>query len=64
MMNRAYRLVSNENELGRGKEHIKTVLQVSRYPNWMLVDSCVTTSQTQCRRMGKKRKRGNRKRKK
>ena len=34
--------MSDENELGRGKENIKKVLQVNRYPDWMLVDSCVS----------------------
>ena len=37
-MNRTDRLVSDETELGWGKEHIRKALQVNGYPDWMLAD--------------------------
>ena len=39
LLNRADRLVSNETELGREKEHIRKSLQVNGYPDCMLADS-------------------------
>ena len=41
-MNRADRLVSDETELGREKEHITKALQLNGYQDWMLVDSWVS----------------------
>ena len=41
-MNRTDRLVSDETELGREKEHIRNALQVNAYPDWMLADSWVS----------------------
>ena len=38
-MNRADRLVSEETELGRERDHIRQALKVNGYPDWMLVDS-------------------------
>ena len=35
----ADRLVSEETELGNEKDHIRQVLKVNGYPDWMLVDS-------------------------
>ena len=39
LMNRVDRLVSDETELGRDKEHKRKALQVNGYPNWTLADS-------------------------
>ena len=41
-MNRADRLVSDETELGREKEHIRKALEVNGYLDWMLVDVWVS----------------------
>ena len=38
-MNRADRLVSDDTELGREKEHTRKALQVNVYLDWMLADS-------------------------
>ena len=38
LMNRADRLVSDETELRREKDHIRKALQVNGYPDWMLAD--------------------------
>ena len=38
LMKRADRLVSDETEFGRETEHIKKALQVTGYPDWMLVN--------------------------
>ena len=37
-MNRVDRLVSDETEFRREKDHIRKALQVNSYPDWMLVD--------------------------
>ena len=37
-MNMADRLVSDETDLRREKDHIRKALQVNGYPDWMLVD--------------------------
>ena len=39
LMNRTDRLVSEETELGREKDHIMKALKVNGYPDWMLADS-------------------------
>ena len=39
LMNMVDRLVSEETELGREKDHIRKALRVNRYPDWMLADS-------------------------
>ena len=39
LMNRVDRLVSDETELGRDKEHIRKTLEVNGYLNWTLADS-------------------------
>ena len=36
-MNKADRLVSDETELQREKDHIRKALQVNGYPDWMMV---------------------------
>ena len=41
-MNRVDRLVSEETELGREKEHIRNALHVNGYLDWMLADSCAS----------------------
>ena len=42
LVNRADRLVNDETELWREKEHIRKALQVNGYPGWMLVDCRVS----------------------
>ena len=63
LMNRVDRLVSDETELGREKEHIRKALQVNGYSDWMLGDLHVSDHLDPVQEDGEEEKEVKRKRK-